>query len=435
MTRARTDRPLHLLAAAALLMIAAAGCSPDSSVTPPPTTQPPPVPPPPASVACAPGNGGITLPPGFCASIFADGIGRPRHMAVSAAGDLYVLISGGGVLALRDTSGDGRADVSGAFGRNGVSGLALRGNDLFMDVGSAILRYRLAAGSLAAASGPDTLVRGLPTGGHGTRSIAVDAAGNLFVNVGSTGNACEGMTRDPCSDLQTRAGIWRFRTDEVGQSFTAASRYATGIRNAVAVTVQPGTSRLWAAQHGRDNLFTSFPALFTAQDGAENPAEELFQVNEGDDFGWPYCYYDFRTNARVLAPDYGGNRQATGRCATTKPPVAVFPGHWAPNGIVFYDGASFPARYRGGAFVAFHGSHNRTPLAQAGYLIAFVPPAGTGLASTHEVFADGFAGSTGITAPSQAAHRPTGLAVDASGALYIGDDWRGRIWRVVYRGP
>jgi glucose/arabinose dehydrogenase len=351
-------------------------------------------------------------------------------MAVTPGGDLYVAISGSGVLALRDRNGDGRADTTVAFGRGVVSGLALRGRDLFVDVGASILRYRLVEGQLAPTAGPDTIVRDLPTGGHGTRSVAVDDAGNLFVNVGSQGNACEGQVRDPCAELSTRAGIWRFRSDLVGQSFTPGARFATGIRNAVAIAIHPADGRLWAAQHGRDNLFQNFPGLFTAQDGAENPAEELFQVSAGDDFGWPYCYFDVRPGARVLAPDYGGNRQTVGRCASTKPPTTVFPGHWAPNGLVLYGGTLFPARYRGGAFIAFHGSHNRTPLPQAGFLVAFVPSAGTGVGSTFEVFATGFAGGDSLTTPSAAAHRPSGLAIGPDGALYVGDDWRGRVWKI-----
>ena len=200
------------------------------------------------------------------------------------------------------------------------------------------------------------------------------------------------------------------------------------------MAIHPATGQLFVTQHGRDNLYQSFPALFTSTDGAENPAEEIFQVNEGDDFGWPYCYFDLRANKRVLGPEYGGNRSTIGRCSTTKATVTTFPGHWAPNGLVFYTGTSFPEHYRNGAFVAFHGSWNRAPQPQAGYLVAFVPASGSSLAPSYELFATGLAGSATITSENQAAHRPTGLAVDSAGALYITDDHRGRIWRVIYRG-
>jgi glucose/arabinose dehydrogenase len=111
-------------------------------------------------------------------------------------------------------------------------------------------------------------------------------------------------------------------------------------------------------------------------------------------------------------------------------PTAVFPAHWAPNGVVFYEGDRFPAKYRGGAFIAFHGSWNRAPGPQGGYNVVFVPPNRT--PTEHEVFADGFAGAE--KSPDRAAHRPTGVTVGPDGALYISDDKGGRIWRVVYRG-
>lgn len=385
------------------------------------------------AAACDAGNGGITLPTGFCATVFANVTGRPRHLAIGASGILYAALSGGGVVALRDTTGDSRADVSATFASGVNTGIAIRGNELFVDLSSMIVRYRLAAGGMGVEPGRDTIVSGLPTGGHGARNIAIDAAGNLFVNVGSIGNACESGVRDPCAELATRAGIWRFSADQARQTFSAAARYATGIRNAVAMAVHPTDGRLWAAQHGRDNLHTQFASQFPGAEGSDNPAEELFPVSAGDDFGWPYCYYDRRANARLLAPDFGGNRSLVGRCAATRATATAFPGHWAPNGLAFYTGTQFPTRYRNGAFVAFHGSHNRTPQPQEGYLVAFVMAApGNGVATTYEVFADGFKGAATISAPGEATYRPTGLAVGPDGSLYIGDDVRGRIWKVRY---
>ena len=385
--------------------------------------------------ACDAGNGGMTLPAGFCATIFADGAGSARHIVVTPAGIVYAMVSGGSVLALRDTNGDGRSDERASFARQGNTGLFLRGNELYADHGSYIARYHLTPGTLLPAAQIDTIVRGLPTGGHSSRSITIDPNGNLFVGIGSSSNICEGSQRDPCGELATRAGVWRFSANTTGQTFSSSARFATGIRNAVGLAIHPITGLLYVTQHGRDNLYQSYPAQFNATDGAENPAEELLQVNQGDDFGWPYCYYDQRAGGVVLGPEYGGNRSTVGRCSIAKAPVTAFPGHWAPNGLVFYTGTSFPEHYRNGAFVAFHGSWNRAPQPQAGYLIAFVPANGGSLSSTHELFATGLAGASAITSDNQAAHRPTGLAVDSSGALYISDDAHGRIWRVVYRGP
>ncbi len=344
---------------------------------------------------------------------------------------LYVAQSGAPTLALRDLDGDGHADTTQAFGPIVSSGLAIDGDRLFLHTGNVIVRYTL-TGSLVPASPLDTIVTGIPTGGHATRSLAVDGS-SLYVNVGSPGNTCASPVIDPCDDLTTRAGIWRFSSATLRQPFTASARFATGIRNAVGLAIRPDTRSLWATQHGRDNLQTQFPALFTGAEGIENPGEELFEVRLGDDFGWPYCYYDMRAGRRLLAPDYGGNRVQEGRCASTRAPVAAFPGHWAPNGLLFYTGTSFPDHYWRGAFIAFHGSWNRAPSAQAGYLVAFLPASGAGVTGPYEIFADGFKGASPIQDPDDAAHRPTGLAIDAAGALYVGDDWHGRIWRIVYK--
>src|SRR6266436_8645995 len=103
------------------------------------------------------------------------------------------------------------------------------------------------------------------------------------------------------------------------------------------------------------------------------PGEELVELERGADYGWPYCYYDLTQQKLVLAPEYGGDGQAIGVCADKRAPVAAFPAHWAPNDLVLYHGDQFPERYRGGAFIAFHGSWNRAPFPQAGYNVVFQP--------------------------------------------------------------
>ncbi len=132
----------------------------------------------------------------------------------------------------------------------------------------------------------------------------------------------------------------------------------------------------------------------------------------------------------MLAPEYGGDGKSVGRCAGATLPVIGFPGHWGPNGLLFYHGPMFPSRYRGGAFIAFHGSWNRSPMPQAGYKVVFVPGPPAGFRPGYETFADGFAG--GDLDPGGATHRPAGLAQGPDGALYITDDQRGRVWRVTW---
>ncbi|HEX6748628.1 MAG TPA: PQQ-dependent sugar dehydrogenase [Longimicrobium sp.] len=391
-----------------------------------------------AQAQCAPDNGGLTLPRGFCAAVFADVEGGPRHIAVAPNSDVYVALggrsSGGGVLALRDANGDGRADQQERFGADGGTGVAVSGGWLYFAPNDRVVRWRLAPGRLAPAGEPQTLVSGLPVGGHTAKNVALDGRGGLFVNLGSLTNACQQADRergspgkDPCLETDSRAGIWRFDANRPNQRQGDGVHWARGIRNAMGLAFAPG-GQLYATQHGRDQLHDNWPALYDDRKSAENPAEEFFSVNRGDDFGWPYCFYDVDQRKLVLAPEYGGRGTEVGRCARAKAPLVAFPGHWAPESLVFYTGTQFPARYRGGAFVAFHGSWNRAPLPQAGYRVAFVPMSG-GRAGAYETFAD--ATPAGGARP---AHRPMGLAVAPDGSLYVTDDTGGRIWRIFYRG-
>ena len=395
-------------------------------------------------VACAPDNGGITLPEGFCASVFADSLGPTRHIAVAPNGDVFIAIrtrpnppSAGGIVALRDANGDGRADAVVRFGSGTETGIGLRDGWLYADVRTAIVRWRIPQGALEPTGAPDTVVKELPTGGHGARNFVFDG-GALIVNIGSQTNACQEQDRQKgskgvpdCPELRTRAGLWRFDADRVGQRFADGQRWATGIRNAVALARHPQTGAIYAVSHGRDNFFQNWPELYDEEESANLPSEELLLVKQGDDFGWPFCYHDPR-RGRVLAPEYGGDGETAGRCANTTPNVGFFPAHWAPIALHFYTGSLFPARYRDGAFITFHGSWNRAPRPQAGYNLVFQPMANGRAAGNHEVFADGFAG--GNLQPRGATHRPAGLGEGPDGSLYVSDDARGRVWKVVYRG-
>jgi len=240
----------------------------------------------------------------------------------------------------------------------------------------------------------------------------------------------------PCTELLTRAGIWRYSANKTNQQFSPKERYATGIRNAVGIAFDPG-GQLYTTQHGRDQLAENWKKLYTAQQGQNLPAEELLRIEEGADYGWPMCYFDGDQQKLVLAPEYGGDGKNVGDCGTKKAPEAWFPAHWAPDGLLFYSGSQFPARYKGGAFISFHGSWNRAPAPQGGYKVVFVPYSGGKPTdpSKFEDFADGFAGGPlGADATDKARHRPTSLAQGPDGAIYITDDKAGRVWKVVYKG-
>ena len=387
-------------------------------------------------------NAGLKLPPGFCATVFADSINGARHLVVAPNGDVLVAVGAsrtrpGGVVTLRDTTRDGKADVVTRFGSAGGTSLALRGTDLYFATGSSVLRYQFPKGNLIARTEIDTIVEGLPTGGHGDKTLVLGSGNDLFVRIGSRTNSCQAQDRtneapgtDPCTELEARAGIWRFDATKKHQTQADGQRYATGLRNVVAMTLGPDGG-LYGLQHGRDQLFQNWGKYFTAEDGAEKPAEIFVRINKGDDYGWPYCYYDGQTHKHMLAPEYGGDGKQQGRCATVKQPLAAYPGHWAPDGVAFYTGKQFPSRYNGGAFMAFHGSWNRAPLPQGGFNVVFQPMKNGAASGNYEVFADGFAGA-GL-ASGRGEHRPVGVAVAPDGALFISDDAGGRIYRVTYQ--
>jgi len=414
--------------------------------------------------ACTADNGGITLPNGFCATVFADTIGHARHIVVASNGDVYVNTwsgkyyqgpthPGGFLIALRDTNNDGKADIVKRFGpgaqqkNEGGTGIGIYKGALYAEEGDTItkriVRYAISTDSMTPSSATsETIVGGLPANGdHPMHPFVIDPSGNIYMDIGSASNSCQIKNRTlespghkPCTELRTRAGIWRYDANKTNQKFSPAERYATGIRNAVGIAFDPG-GQLYSTQHGRDQLFENWPKLYTAEQGQNQPAEELLKIVQGGDYGWPTCHFDGQQQKLVLAPEYGGDGgKAVGDCATKRGPEAFFPAHWAPDDLLFYSGSSFPAHYKDGAFIAFHGSWNRAPGPQGGYNVVFVPFAqGKPLdPAKFEIFADGFAG--GVKQPDRAAHRPAGLSLGPDGAIYIADDQGGRVWKVTYRG-
>ena len=384
----------------------------------------------------------ITVPEGFCARVYHPGVGAARQLAVASNGDVFVAVRNqgnqrGGVVALRDFDGDGRADQTESWGDNGGSGIALADGVLYFATDNAVLRYSIAPGSLTPSGAPETIVDGLPSDrNHASKSIALHPDGSVFVGIGSPSNACQSIPRtaglagkDPCRERETRAGIWRFSTDQAGQTQADGERFAAGVRNAGAIAVHPGSAELYAVIHGRDQLRQLWPAYFSDPDGSEKPSEEFGLIRQGADFGWPYCFHDPASNRKVLAPEYGGDGVEVGLCADMDMPAIGLPAHWAPNAMAFSAGESFPVSYRNGAFVAFHGSWNRSPF-QAGYNIVWIPFEGDAPTGDWSIFADGFAGGR-ITSSNQADNRPTGVAAGPDGSVYVSDSLRGKIWKIV----
>ena len=398
-----------------------------------------------AAPACDADNGGIKLPQGFCAAVVADNIGPARHLVVAANGDLFASLqggrggAGGGIVALRDADGDGKFETKEQFGQGSATGIGLRNRYIYYATPTQIIRYKLPPGQIKPAGEAEIVATDLPERRqHADKGLAFDGRGGVYVNFGSPSNACQQPDRqpnvpgqDPCPLLDTYAGIFRFDENKLGQKPADGKRYSTGMRQEVGLTWHDNS--LWAVMHNRDGLDTMWPGKFTAEQNAEWPAEYLLKVSEGANFGWPYCFYNNAEHKLVNNPEYGGDGKKDDRCGSFTAPAVAFPGHWAPNDVMFYEASQFPAQYRNGAFVAFHGSWNRAPLPQAGYNVTFVPFAG-GKPGKYEVFADGFAGKTPLMNPGQASARPGGLAMGPDGSLYITEDMKGRVWRVMFKG-
>jgi glucose/arabinose dehydrogenase len=398
---------------------------------------------------CEPGNGGLLLPQGFCAVIVADELGRARHLAVAENGDIYVRMRndslGGGIVALRDTTGDGRADIIERFRNDGGTGIEIRNGVLWFSTDTSIYRVALPTdGSLLPTAEPELVVSGFPAQrSHSSKPFTFDGAGGLYVTVGSPTNACQpqdtdrmpGPGQDPCPEYPRQSGVWRFDANRAGQTQRADGQaYAVGIRNAMSIAWNDGVNALYIVQHGRDVLNVTGPDHFTLEQNATKPGELMYRLAAGDTLHHPYCFWDLDQQQAVLAPEYGGDGQEVGRCGAFKEPLTAYPAHWAPNDIVFYTGTRFPERYRNGAFIAFHGSWNRAPLPMQGYLIAFQPMNVGEPAGNYEIFADNFKGAPEIAGPGDAAHRPTGLAIGPDGSLYVSDSLHGRIWRIIPAG-
>ena len=387
-------------------------------------------------------NAGLKLPAGFNASVINQDLGQPRHLVVNKNGNIFIKLArakDGGIVELNGKTGEKKT----SFGDYGGTGIFIKKGYLYASSNTSIYRYKLNdQEEVAADAKPELIVHGLiDRGQHETKSIALDNDGNIYVNIGAYSNSCQEHDRengskgmDPCPILDSAGGIWQFKADKLNQTYGDGVRYATGTRNVVGLDWNNEVNELFVMQHGRDQIGSMFPQYYEAKHADELPAEEMFEVKKGMNFGWPYCYYDPFLNKKLLAPEYGGDGKKVGRCAEMQNPVVAFPAHMAPNGLLFYTGNMFPAKYKNGAFVAFHGSWNRNITGQEGYMVAFVPFKNGKPSGKWEVFAKGFAGVPKVVSTRDAKHRPCGLAQAPDGSLYITDDAKGFLYHITYKG-
>lgn len=380
-----------------------------------------------ASTCVAPAAAALAhawVPPGYCAATWASGLSGPRGMIVAPSGEVLVVERGKGqVTALWDADGDGvsgaseRAKLAGASGLN--HGVTLRDGWLYASSATTVWRWAWTPGARADLGAGAVVVKGIPSGGHVTRSLRVDGAGRLYVSVGSAGN----VDRD-----SSRARIRRFALADLpagGFDFGDGEVFADGLRNEVGLAWD-AAGVLWGVQNGVDNLKRADLGGDITDD---NPAEILSRFDVAGAFhGYPWCWTEFD-----LPPGVGAGRGAmwahpatmndgTHDDAWCRDPARVQPAalamqaHSAPLGLVFYEASAFPAEVRGDIFVAFHGSWNRrTP---TGYKVVRVPLEG-GVPKDPVPFLE-FDGAGDIAAGWP--HRPVDVAVAADGRLLVTSD-------------
>src|SRR5664279_1776699 len=357
----------------------------------------------------------LKLPSGFSSTVFADGLGKARHISITPSGYVYVKLAstknGNTIVRLKDKNGDGVSDEELDFGTFKGTGIKVQNGWLYASSDEEVYRFKLNPdGAVMNPAQSEKIITGLISRGeHEAKAFTLDNEGNIYVNIGAFSNSCQIQDRKrqslgmkPCPILDSAAGIWQFRADKLNQTYANGTRYATGLRNVVGIDWNTATNSLFVMQHGRDQLHSIFPDMFTDKQNAELPAECMYELHKGSNAGWPFIYYDPFQHKKILAPEYGGDGKKTGG-EDAIDPIVAFPGSW-----------------------------NRAPEPQEGFYVAFVPFKNGKPSGKWEVFADGFSGGAKNTASGGALHRPCGLAQGPDGSLYITDDVKGTVWRITY---
>ena len=369
------------------------------------------------------------IPEGFSISAFAQGLKAPRRLAFAPNGDLFTVESDGGfVRVFRLDASGAKPEKSEIFASGldrpyGIAFYPPGPNPTFVYVGTntQVLRYPYKPGELAPLGPAEIVVAELPGGvGHWTRDIVFSPDGKrLYVSVGSKSNVAEGQTqptKEEVAALESEQGVGasggpeKSRADVLvfAPDGSDGKTFATGLRNCSGVTIRPGTDGLWCVVNERDLL------------GDDLVPDYATQVKPGAFYGWPWYYIGANEDPRHAGerPDLAGK--------ITMPDVLIQP-HSAPLGIAFYEGAQFPASYKGDAFVALHGSWNRAK--RTGYKVVrliFKDGKPTG---EYEDFLTGL-----VLDDERVFGRPVGVTVAPDGALFISEDGNGTIWRVSYGG-
>ena len=359
----------------------------------------------PASVIPWPKEKTPTAPAGFEVSLFADDLDNPRMIYVLPNGDVLVMESlpqqsTSRIVLLRDSAKSGTPTVRQSFLRrlNMAFGMALIGNRFYVGNTDGIVVFPYRSGDTQIKRRPEK-IRDLPGGGHYTRNLLADPAGQkIYVAVGSSGNIDEQRVdeKDP-----RRAAILQINPDGSGMRV-----FASGLRNPVGMDWDPKTHTLWTVVNERDML------------GDELVPDYLTEARDGAFYGWPYSYFGQNEDPRKKG-------QRPDLVAKAIKPDFALGSHVAALGLAFYQGKSFPERYHGGAFIGMHGSWNRSDL--VGYKVAFVPFQNGKPSGVIEDFLTGFIANPKI---SQVYGRPVGVAIWTDGSLLVADDAAGKVWRV-----
>ncbi len=395
-------------------------------------------------------NGGLFLPDMFEALVVVDSIGNARHLAVNDNGDIYVKLTNAkqdsGNVAIRDINKNGRGDNIAYFGDYpaekgyGPTSMRIYNDYIFYSTQDAVYRQKLTPGTLVPESEREVVLKYEIYTSHIAKTLAFDDDGNMYVNFGSLTDNCQEEDRTPlspglypCPEMAEHAGIWKFDANKINMTQKDGVRYATGLRDGIAMDWNHATNSLFVLEHGRDDMHRIWPSLYSEWESAMLPAEEFLEIKEGSNGGWPYYYYDQIQNKRVVSPEYR-DVDLEVKVSDVIDPIIGFPGHWAPNDLFFYTGDQFPDRYKNGAFIAFHGGGRRAPYPTGGFVVCFVPYINGELSKSFEIFADGFIGESYNDGMGRAAHKPMGLAMGPDGSLYVSDSRKGKIWRIMYRG-